>query len=47
VIFNYSDAGNFEVVGTMGILMMVITIAIVVFMYRFLGRDPTRSRTAA
>jgi iron(III) transport system permease protein len=47
VIFNYSDAGNYEVVGTMGILMMVITIGIVVFMYRVLGRDPAHSRTAA
>ena len=44
VIFDFSDAGNYEAVSTMGMLMMVITFAIVVAAYRFMGRDvATRS----
>jgi iron(III) transport system permease protein len=46
VIFDFSDAGNYEAVSTMGVLMMVVTFAIVLFSYRVLGRDPVRSRTA-
>jgi iron(III) transport system permease protein len=41
VIFDFSDAGNYEAVSTMGILMMLITFAIVVLAYRFMGRDVT------
>jgi iron(III) transport system permease protein len=44
VIFDFSDAGNYEAVSTMGVLMMVITFAIVVVAYRFIGRDVTRAR---
>ncbi len=39
VIFDFSDAGNYEAVSTMGILMMAITFAIVIAAYRFMGRD--------
>lgn len=39
VIFDFSDAGNFEAVATMGILIMVTTLAIVAAAYRFLGRS--------
>lgn len=47
VIFDFSDAGNYEAVSTMGILMMVITFAIVIAAYRFMGRDvATRSSHA-
>ena len=44
VIFDFSDAGNYESVSTMGVLMMLITLAIVVLAYRILGRDVTRVR---
>lgn len=44
VIFDFSDAGNYEAVSTMGVLMMVITFAIVALAYRFIGRDVTRAR---
>lgn len=46
VIFDFSDAGNYEAVSTMGLLMMVVTFGVVVVAYRFLGRDVTQ-RTAA
>lgn len=44
VIFDFSDAGNYEAVSTMGILMMTVTFAIVVLARRLLGGDVTRSR---
>ena len=44
VIFDFSDAGNYEAVSTMGVLMMVITFLIVLLAYRLLGRDVTRAR---
>ena len=43
VIFDFSDAGNYEAVSTMGVLMMVVTFAVVILAYRFLGRDVSRS----
>ncbi|HLQ62920.1 MAG TPA: iron ABC transporter permease [Candidatus Acidoferrales bacterium] len=39
VIFDFSDAGNYEAVSTMGILMMGLTFLIVLVSYRVLGRD--------
>jgi iron(III) transport system permease protein len=39
VIFDFSDAGNYEAVSTMGILMMLITFVIVIAAYRLMGRD--------
>jgi iron(III) transport system permease protein len=44
VIFDFSDAGNYEAVSTMGVLMMVVTFAIVALAYRFIGKDVTRAR---
>ena len=46
VIFDFSDAGNYEAVSTMGLLMMVVTFGIVVVAFRFLGRDVTRRAAA-
>lgn len=43
VIFDFSDAGNYEAVSTMGVLMMAITFAIVIVAYRLIGRDLSRS----
>jgi len=42
VMFDFSDAGNYEAVSTMGLLMMVVTFAVVLVAYRFLGRDVTQ-----
>ena len=39
VIFDFSDAGNFEAVATLGIVIMAITLVLVGAMYRFLGRN--------
>ncbi|MGH7662535.1 MAG: ABC transporter permease [Vulcanimicrobiaceae bacterium] len=39
VIFDFSDAGNFEALSTMGILILAITFVIVFLLYRFLGRS--------
>jgi iron(III) transport system permease protein len=44
VIFDFSDAGNYEAVSTMGILMMLITFGIVIAAYRFMGRDVASRR---
>jgi iron(III) transport system permease protein len=44
VIFDFSDAGNYEAVSTMGVLMMVVTFAIVALAYRYIGKDVTRAR---
>ncbi len=46
VIFDFSDAGNFEAVATMGILIMAITLAIVGVSYRLLGRTPFEAQPA-
>ena len=42
VMFDFSDAGNYEAVSTMGLLMMLVTFAVVLAAFRFLGRDVTR-----
>ena len=39
VLFDFSDAGNYEAVSTMGILIMALTLGIVVLAYRLFGRD--------
>src|SRR5208283_4880230 len=39
VIFDFSDAGNFEALSTLGVLILVATFAIVFLLYRFLGRS--------
>jgi iron(III) transport system permease protein len=39
VIFDFSDAGNYEAVSTMGVLMMLITFVIVIVAYRVIGRE--------
>jgi iron(III) transport system permease protein len=47
VMFDFSDAGNYEAVSTMGLLMMVVTFFVVLVAYRFLGRDVSRGASAA
>ncbi len=46
IIFDFSDAGNFEAVATMGILLMALTLGIVTLAYRFLGQDFMKTRSA-
>jgi iron(III) transport system permease protein len=38
-IFDFSDAGNYEAVATLAILILAITLTIVSVAYRFLGKD--------
>ena len=38
-IFDFTDAGNYEAVSTLAILILAITLVIVSSAYRFLGRD--------
>ena len=45
VLFDFSDAGNFEAVATMGILLMAMTLVLVTTLYRFLGRSVLDART--
>jgi iron(III) transport system permease protein len=40
LIFDLSDAGNFEPVSTLGILMMVLTLGLVAIAYRIFGGSP-------
>jgi iron(III) transport system permease protein len=44
VIFDFSDAGNFEAVATMGILIMAITLILVGATYRLFGRSAVETR---
>jgi iron(III) transport system permease protein len=46
VIFDFSDAGNYEAVSTMGILLLTVTLVIVVLARRLAGGDVSRSRPA-
>jgi iron(III) transport system permease protein len=43
-IFDFSDAGNYEAVATLAILILAITLVIVSVAYRFLGRDFMETR---
>jgi iron(III) transport system permease protein len=38
-IFDFTDAGNYEAVATLAIIILAITLVIVSFAYRLLGRD--------
>ena len=44
VIFDLSDAGNFEPVSALGVLMMVLTFALITLAYRLFGRTVLFSR---
>jgi iron(III) transport system permease protein len=45
MIFDLSDAGNFEAVATMGVLILSMTLAVVALAYHFLGRDFLRTES--
>ena len=44
VIFDLSDAGNFEPVSALGVLMMALTFALIAVAYRLFGRTVLFSR---
>jgi iron(III) transport system permease protein len=46
-IFDHSDAGNYESVSALGVIMMVIVFGVVVIAYRLFGAKPNRMQTAA
>jgi iron(III) transport system permease protein len=46
LIFDLSDAGNYEPVSTLGILMMVLTFVLVAVAYRFVGGTALTTRRA-
>jgi iron(III) transport system permease protein len=46
-IFDHSDAGNYESVSALGIIMMVIIFAVVLITYRVFGLKPNRMQPAA
>jgi iron(III) transport system permease protein len=43
-IFDFSDAGNYEAVATLAIVILAVTLVIVSVAYRFLGRDFMETR---
>ena len=45
-IFDFTDAGNYEAVCTLAILILAITLIIITVAYRLLGKDFTESRRA-
>jgi len=45
-IFDFSDAGNYEAVSTLAILILAITLIIITVAYRLLGKDFTETRRA-
>ncbi|HEX9507540.1 MAG TPA: ABC transporter permease subunit, partial [Myxococcales bacterium] len=47
VIFDLSDAGNFEPVSALGVLMMVVTFVLIAIAYRLLGRTVLTQRQGA
>jgi iron(III) transport system permease protein len=47
VIFDLSDAGNFEPVSALGVLMMVVTFVLIALAYRLLGKTVLTQRQGA
>ncbi len=43
-IFDFSDAGNYEAVAALAVIILVITFGVITVAYRLLGRDFTTSR---
>jgi len=45
-IFDFSDAGNYEAVAALAVIILIITFVVISVAYRLLGRDFTASRRA-
>ena len=43
-IFDFSDAGNYEAVASLAVIILVITFGVITLAYRLLGRDFTTTR---
>ena len=46
LLFDKSDEGNFEVLSSMGLILVVVTVALVLVGFRMVGRDFLLRRTA-
>lgn len=47
LLFDKSDEGNFEILSSMGLILVVVTVALILAGFRFVGRDFLLRRTAA
>ena len=47
LLFDKSDEGNFEVLSSMGLILVVVTVAVVALGFRLVGRDFMLRRTAS
>jgi len=47
LLFDKSDEGNFEVLASMGLILVVVTVAVVLLGFRLVGRDFMLRRTAS
>ena len=47
LLFDKSDEGNFEMLASIGLILVVITVALILFGFRLMGRDFMLRRTAA
>ena len=46
LLFDKSDEGNFEILSSMGLILVVVTVALVLVGFRLVGRDFLLKRTA-
>jgi iron(III) transport system permease protein len=47
LLFDKSDEGNFELLSSIGLILVVVTVALVMLGFRFIGRDFMLRRTAS
>jgi iron(III) transport system permease protein len=47
LLFDKSDEGNFELLSSIGLVLVVVTVAVVMAGFRLVGRDFLLRRTAA
>jgi iron(III) transport system permease protein len=47
LLFDKSDEGNFEILASIGLILVVITVALVMVGFRLVGRDFMLKRTSA
>jgi iron(III) transport system permease protein len=47
LLFDKSDEGNFEMLASIGLVLVVITVALILVGFRLMGRDFMLRRTVA
>ena len=47
LLFDKSDEGNFEILSSIGLILVVVTVALLVAGFRLVGRDFMLRRTTA